>query len=211
LIKDFHFCILGEEMLTFQDYLEMHGEDLISAKDAFEYARKQKHRVPELEGIVVKNAIYAAKYAVLFLNGQRWPEDVEKRIARNSEAAYTYAKDVLKRRWPEAEKSILKVGGWVLSKYAEALVPGRWLEAEPSLMKRGSWNWVPYLERIAPGIPHNAIDMRSSSAPTIKSLIQWAPKIAKFIPLTSEEKAYYASLYGNKDLASIPDYEAPHG
>ena len=56
-------------------------------------------------------------------------EATDERL-KDPQAAYHYAKDVLKRRWPEAESVIATDPKWAYE-YAKHVIQGRWPEAEP--------------------------------------------------------------------------------
>jgi hypothetical protein len=93
--------------------------------------------------VVAKYAISATSYAIHILGG-RFPEG-EKAICTQTDTAYVYARDVLKRRWseeghPEAEAFIAKDKSMAYG-YALELInkgnpnpPIRWKEAEPAIM-----------------------------------------------------------------------------
>jgi hypothetical protein len=70
---------------------------MMTPQHAFEIARKQAQRDPELERVIGSCPEYAYQYARHVLNG-RWPE-AEDVIASNSVTAYKYGRHVLRGNW----------------------------------------------------------------------------------------------------------------
>jgi hypothetical protein len=62
---------------------------------------------------------------------------LEPWLLQDPQAAYMYAKKVIKGRWPEAEPSIIKDAS-AAGSYAMDVIGDRWLEAEPKIIKDGS-------------------------------------------------------------------------
>ena len=57
----------------------------------------------------------------------------EKILAsKDAEAAYEYARDVIKDRWPEAEETISK-SPFATNSYMDRFIKGRWPRAEESM------------------------------------------------------------------------------
>lgn len=81
-------------------------------ESAYEITSKLKKRIPELESVIMKDAMYA----------------------------YWYAMDVMMDRWPEAESIIIKDARWAYY-YAKGVINNRWLEAEPIIMKDRKWSF----------------------------------------------------------------------
>lgn len=77
------------------------------------YAETLRHRVPELEHVVLRDEL----------------------------ATYWYAYYVIKDRWPQGEQQLLKgTNPWgpmayVLNRYAQNVIKDRWPEAEPFILK----------------------------------------------------------------------------
>lgn len=77
----------------------------------------------------------------LYANPHAWNESsrpilepLKHIIAKRSEYAYQYAKDVLQGRFPEGEPAIMKDAGTALE-YAKYILDGRWVDAEPYIAK----------------------------------------------------------------------------
>lgn len=90
-----------------------------SPRGVVEYAQSLRHRIPELEHVVLRDEL----------------------------AIYWYARYVIGNRWPEGEKVLLRgLHAWgpntyLLNKYAQAVIKDRWIEAEPALsLDKPEWD-----------------------------------------------------------------------
>ena len=122
---------------------ELHGFDIAPYKMpdlAYELAKKNPELRPKLEPAIMKDPMYAYRYADYILE-RRWPE-AEPYIMKDPQYTYWYADAVLERRWPEAEPYIMKDPKWAYW-YAKNVLERRWPEAEPYIMKDQFW-WETY-------------------------------------------------------------------
>lgn len=71
----------------------------MNSKQAFEYCRDNKKRVPEYEPIIARSAKYSYLYARFVVQGRF--ELGEKKIFKNIEYSARYASTVIKGRLPE--------------------------------------------------------------------------------------------------------------
>jgi len=69
-----------------------------------------------------------------------------RKIAKDPERAYEYARDVIGGRWSEAEKYIAKNPNCAID-YAKDVIGGRWPEAEKYIAK-DPWNAYLYAEDV---------------------------------------------------------------
>ena len=104
----------------------------MTAREAYEKAKKAQKRFPELEPDIIQDAEWAYRYALHIIKG-RWLES-EPTIMKNAHWAYCYARDMIKGRWPEAEPTIMQDVKWTYY-YSTDVIKNRWSEAEPIIMQ----------------------------------------------------------------------------
>jgi len=92
------------------------------AEQAYYKARKLGKRIPELEGIISKDAKYSFHYAQDVIRG-RW-ELGEAAISQDADYSFRYAFDVIKGRWELAEPAISKKAFYSYW-YARYVIKGR--------------------------------------------------------------------------------------
>ncbi len=107
-----------------------------------------KDRWIEAESIIMSNSEAAYSY-IKDVVKERLPESLEKIIMGNSDLALTYAKYVIGGRWVEGEKAIVQNAANAYL-YAEEVLKGRWKEAEP-IIKKNPMSAYYYAARVIKG------------------------------------------------------------
>jgi hypothetical protein len=99
---------------------------------SYDYAYKQRKRIPELEPCIMKDPKSAYYYARDLIK-ERWI-DAEPFIMKDEFYTYMYAKDIIKGRWIAAEEVIIKDPQYAYM-YARYVIKGRWIEAEEVIIQ----------------------------------------------------------------------------
>jgi len=82
------------------------------------------------EKVIAQDPNAAYRYARQVIRG-RWPE-AEEAIAQYPDTAFDYAKDVIKGRWPEVEE-LISQDARTAYQYARDVIGGRWPEGEEEI------------------------------------------------------------------------------
>jgi len=78
----------------------------MTPKEAYHKASALGKRIPELEGIIIKDVLYSYRYALYVIKGRFIL--AEQTISKNAYYSYLYATYVIEGRWELAEPIISK-------------------------------------------------------------------------------------------------------
>lgn len=150
-----------------------------------------QQRCPELEPIILTDAVSARLYAWAVLKGKRWKE-AEPIIARDPRAAGLYATGIMKKPWPEAEPAIAR-GDWV-SDYCD-----RCLKIKDVVKVM---DWVHAMRKVPipplPGAKTAAATVhRSLISPNLLTALQRYNMLSKPMLAAITESSHFALIYAN--------------
>jgi len=94
----------------------------MTPQEAYEKARALGKRMPELEGIILKDVYSSYWYARHIIEG-RW-ELAEPAISKDAEYSFYYALNLIKGKWEKAEPAIIK-NAYYSYLYARYVIEGR--------------------------------------------------------------------------------------